>query len=215
MEQAGNLFGDNAGTGQSLGSSITLCCISPFLNYPDMPQRMVQVLNMQQSLDQTPSSACCSPINPGRLALRADALALSAWLVQGLEGKCGLVLCCCRSALAAAWLEMPLRRGGIAACACFSRLASLTLLLPNLLELFLLSGMVICQTSRCPFAPGSCPLFQVSDFRLAAAFTAFAINGPPVQGGLPVFTWKRFNRTRHQGLPESYNFDFVTMRPIL
>ncbi|RLW00101.1 hypothetical protein DV515_00009009, partial [Chloebia gouldiae] len=63
--------------------------------------------------------------------------------------------------------------------------------------------------------PAGCYDSKVSDFRLAAAFTASAINGPPVQGGLPVFSWRRFNRTRHQGLPESYNFDFVTMRPIL
>ncbi|KAM4902232.1 phospholipase B-like 1 [Sylvia borin] len=63
--------------------------------------------------------------------------------------------------------------------------------------------------------PAGCYDSKVSDFRLAAAFTASAINGPPVQGGLPVFSWRRFNRTRHQGLPESYNFGFVTMRPIL
>uniref|UniRef100_A0A8B9U2V8 Phospholipase B-like n=1 Tax=Anas zonorhyncha TaxID=75864 RepID=A0A8B9U2V8_9AVES len=63
--------------------------------------------------------------------------------------------------------------------------------------------------------PAGCYDSKVSDFRLASAFTATAINGPPVQGGLPVFTWRRFNHTRHQGLPESYNFKFVTMRPIL
>ncbi|XP_074934983.1 phospholipase B-like 1 [Phalacrocorax aristotelis] len=63
--------------------------------------------------------------------------------------------------------------------------------------------------------PAGCYDSKVSDFRLASAFTATAINGPPVQGGLPVFTWRQFNHTRHQGLPESYNFHFVTMRPIL
>lgn len=89
---------------------------------------------MQQSLGQTLSSACCSPMKPGRIVLRADALTLSAWLVQGLEGKCGLVVCWCPSALAAAWLEMPVRWAGIAACACFPPLTSLTLL-SNLLEL--------------------------------------------------------------------------------
>lgn len=75
-------------------------------------------------------------------------------------------------------------------------------------------GMGACQPCN-NFALNSCPLLQVSDFRLASAFTATAINGPPVQGGLPIFTWRRFNHTRHQGLPESYNFKFVTMRPIL
>lgn len=119
---------------------------------------MVQVLNMQQSLGQTPSSACCSPIKPGRDVLRADALALSAWLVQGLAGKWGLVLYCCPSAPAAAWLEMLLRRRGIAAYARFPVLASLPCWW-NVPELLLLSGMGMgmCQSSRCPLGPGGCP----------------------------------------------------------
>lgn len=50
---------------------------------------------------------------------------------------------------------------------------------------------------------------------MAAKFTAYAINGPPVEKGLPIFSWVHFNKTKHQGLPESYNFDFVTMKPVL
>ncbi|XP_074024702.1 phospholipase B-like 1 isoform X2 [Numenius arquata] len=76
---------------------------------------------------------------------------------------------------------------------------------------------ICCREDLSPSfpVPAGCYDSKVSDFRLASAFTATAINGPPVQGGLPVFTWRRFNHTRHQGLPESYNFHFVTMRPIL
>lgn len=50
---------------------------------------------------------------------------------------------------------------------------------------------------------------------MASVFAAYAVSGPPVEDGLPVFSWKQFNGTKHQGLPEFYNFDFVTMRPIL
>lgn len=56
---------------------------------------------------------------------------------------------------------------------------------------------------------------QVADIHLASEYTAYAISGPTVQGGLPVFRWNRFNDTLHQGMPEVYNFDFITMKPIL
>lgn len=57
--------------------------------------------------------------------------------------------------------------------------------------------------------------FQVADIFLASEHTAHAISGPTVQGGLPVFHWKRFNKTLHKGMPEAYNFDFITMKPTL
>ncbi|XP_065418492.1 phospholipase B-like 1 isoform X2 [Chrysemys picta bellii] len=63
--------------------------------------------------------------------------------------------------------------------------------------------------------PAGCYDSKVADFHMASVFAACAVNGPPVEDGLPVFSWKKFNGTRHQGLPEFYNFDFVTMRPIL
>lgn len=56
---------------------------------------------------------------------------------------------------------------------------------------------------------------QVADLYLASEYTAHAISGPTVQGGLPVFHWTRFNETLHAGMPEAYNFDFITMKPIL
>ncbi|XP_077195395.1 phospholipase B-like 1 isoform X1 [Paroedura picta] len=63
--------------------------------------------------------------------------------------------------------------------------------------------------------PAGCYDSKVSDIHMAAKFTAYAINGPPVEEGLPVFSWLRFNQTKHQGLPDSYNFDFITMKPVL
>ncbi|XP_060101295.1 phospholipase B-like 1 [Heteronotia binoei] len=63
--------------------------------------------------------------------------------------------------------------------------------------------------------PAGCYDSKVSDFYMAAKFTAYAINGPPVEKDLPVFSWSRFNQTKHQGLPDSYNFDFITMKPML
>ncbi|KAG6924687.1 phospholipase B domain containing 1 [Chelydra serpentina] len=63
--------------------------------------------------------------------------------------------------------------------------------------------------------PAGCYDSKVADFHMASVFAACAVNGPSAEDGLPVFSWKQFNGTRHQGLPEFYNFDFVTMRPIL
>ncbi|KAM7115933.1 phospholipase B-like 1 isoform 1-T1 [Molossus nigricans] len=64
-------------------------------------------------------------------------------------------------------------------------------------------------------SPGGCYDTKVADIYLALEYTADAISGPTVQGGLPVFHWKRFNKTLHMGMPEAYNFDFITMRPVL
>lgn len=50
---------------------------------------------------------------------------------------------------------------------------------------------------------------------MAQMFTAEAVNGPTTQDGLPPFSWSRFNRTAHQGLPQTYNFSFITIQPLL
>ncbi|XP_074866748.1 phospholipase B-like 1 isoform X3 [Carettochelys insculpta] len=63
--------------------------------------------------------------------------------------------------------------------------------------------------------PSGCYDSKVSDFHMASVFAACAVNGPSVEDGLPVFSWKQFNGTKHQGLPEFYNFDFITVKPIL
>ncbi|ELV10131.1 Phospholipase B-like 1 [Tupaia chinensis] len=64
-------------------------------------------------------------------------------------------------------------------------------------------------------SPGGCYDTKVADIYLASQYTAYAISGPTVQDGLPVFHWNRFNKTVHQGMPEAYNFDFITMKPVL
>ena len=51
---------------------------------------------------------------------------------------------------------------------------------------------------------------------MAGEFQVEAVNGPTTQGGLPAFAWSGpFNATLHQGLPPSYNYTFIVMRPIL
>ncbi|CAO2607008.1 Phospholipase B-like 1 [Lemmus lemmus] len=64
-------------------------------------------------------------------------------------------------------------------------------------------------------SPGGCYDTKVADIFLAYQYAAYAISGPTVQGGLPAFKWNRFNKTLHVGMPEVYDFDFVTMKPIL
>lgn len=64
-------------------------------------------------------------------------------------------------------------------------------------------------------SPGGCYDTKVADIFLAYKYTAYAISGPTVQGGLPAFSWNRFNKTLHEGMPEVYDFDFITMKPIL
>ncbi|XP_075409447.1 phospholipase B-like 1 [Tenrec ecaudatus] len=64
-------------------------------------------------------------------------------------------------------------------------------------------------------APIGCYDTKVADMSLASQYGAYAISGPTVQDGLPVFHWGTFNKTLHQGMPEAYNFDFIRMKPIL
>ncbi|XP_041829845.1 phospholipase B-like 1 isoform X2 [Melanotaenia boesemani] len=63
--------------------------------------------------------------------------------------------------------------------------------------------------------PGGCYDSKVTDYQMALQLAAEAINGPTTQGGLRPFSWQSFNLTAHQGLPHSYRFAFVTMRPAL
>ncbi|XP_019726491.1 phospholipase B-like 1 [Hippocampus comes] len=64
-------------------------------------------------------------------------------------------------------------------------------------------------------SPGGCYDTKVTDFQMAAEFRAEAVNGPTTQGGLPPFTWDDFSDFGHRGLPQYYNFTFVTMKPLL
>ncbi|KAJ8251612.1 hypothetical protein GJAV_G00223210 [Gymnothorax javanicus] len=63
--------------------------------------------------------------------------------------------------------------------------------------------------------PGGCYDTKVTDFNMAKRFAAEAINGPTTQGGLPAFSWSKFNSTSHQGLPFTYNFTFLYTQPTL
>ncbi|KAI2658507.1 Phospholipase B-like 1 [Labeo rohita] len=63
--------------------------------------------------------------------------------------------------------------------------------------------------------PGGCYDTKVTDYHMAQMFVAEAVNGPTTQNGLPVFSWSRFNRTSHHGLPQTYNFTFTSMQPLL
>ncbi|XP_037611856.1 phospholipase B-like 1 isoform X1 [Sebastes umbrosus] len=63
--------------------------------------------------------------------------------------------------------------------------------------------------------PGGCYDTKVTDYRMAVQLVAEAINGPTTQGGLRPFSWRSFNLTTHRGLPHTYSFPFVTMRPTL
>ncbi|XP_022070200.1 phospholipase B-like 1 [Acanthochromis polyacanthus] len=63
--------------------------------------------------------------------------------------------------------------------------------------------------------PGGCYDTKVTDYQMALQLVAEAINGPTTQGGLRPFSWQSFNLTTHQGLPHTYSFPFITMRPTL
>ncbi|KAJ8254352.1 hypothetical protein COCON_G00209640 [Conger conger] len=64
-------------------------------------------------------------------------------------------------------------------------------------------------------SPGGCYDTKVTDFHMAQQFAAEVINGPTTQGGLPPFSWSKFNSTSHLGLPPTYNFPFLSMEPAL
>ncbi|XP_056143725.1 phospholipase B-like 1 [Lampris incognitus] len=64
-------------------------------------------------------------------------------------------------------------------------------------------------------SPGGCYDTKVTDFNMADKFSAEALNGPTTQGGLPPFSWDKFNTTSHEGLPQFYNFTFISMQPLL
>ncbi|XP_053113152.1 phospholipase B-like 1 isoform X2 [Hemicordylus capensis] len=76
---------------------------------------------------------------------------------------------------------------------------------------------ICCRADLNPKSPNpsGCYDSKVADLNMAAKFTAYAINGPTVEDGLSAFSWSKFNKTKHQGLPDSYNFDFITVQPVL
>ncbi|XP_068162191.1 phospholipase B-like 1 [Antennarius striatus] len=63
--------------------------------------------------------------------------------------------------------------------------------------------------------PGGCYDSKVTDYQMAVQLVSEAINGPTTQGGLRPFSWRSFNHSNLQGLPYTYNFPFITMKPRL
>ena len=50
---------------------------------------------------------------------------------------------------------------------------------------------------------------------MAKDLTAWVINGPTRGDSLKPFTWSQFKNQTHTGLPDVYDFDFVSMQPTL
>lgn len=64
-------------------------------------------------------------------------------------------------------------------------------------------------------SPVGCYDTKVSDMRMAKKFMTSAVNGPTMEGKLPAFSWSTFDNVKHEGLPTTYKFPFVTMQPTL
>ncbi|XP_071797643.1 phospholipase B-like 1 isoform X1 [Asterias amurensis] len=65
-----------------------------------------------------------------------------------------------------------------------------------------------------PFA-GGCTDTKATNLGMSETMSALAINGPTTSHGLPIFKWTKEFNISHIGLPESYNFDVVLMKPSL
>lgn len=74
----------------------------------------------------------------------------------------------------------------------------------------------ICCRGDLKFNPSNmgCYDTKVTDYFLALNFTSFAVSGPTVGGDseLPPFRWTR-SMPHHMGMPDVFNFSFVTMKP--
>jgi len=62
--------------------------------------------------------------------------------------------------------------------------------------------------------PFGCYDTKVTDSSLFWKMTSHAINGPTTQNNIPPFEWNHFNNFSHIGLPNLYNFKFVTVDPM-
>jgi len=58
-----------------------------------------------------------------------------------------------------------------------------------------------------------CTDTKVSDYQMALKRTAWVINGPTTGNSLAPFTWSDHQNTSHIGLPQTYDFDFIMMKP--
>jgi len=63
--------------------------------------------------------------------------------------------------------------------------------------------------------PMGCYDTKVTDYQSAISLISQAINGPTTSSGLPVFQWNMFPETERHGLPDKYNFTWITTAPSL
>lgn len=78
-------------------------------------------------------------------------------------------------------------------------------------------GDLIDPAVDTPRAKG-CYDTKITDFYLASQLTSFALSGPTTDHGMKPFSWSSFNSTvplRHEGMPDTYSFGFVEMKPDL
>lgn len=63
--------------------------------------------------------------------------------------------------------------------------------------------------------PDGCYDTKVTNFAMQAKAQCYAINGPTTTDNLPPFTWNNatFANLPHQGLPTTYNFDWIMTEP--
>ncbi|CAK9038124.1 Phospholipase-B 81 (PLB) [Durusdinium trenchii] len=54
---------------------------------------------------------------------------------------------------------------------------------------------------------------KVTNDRLVKNLQAEILNGPTRSHSLPTFSWSQFPKDRHEGLPQSYEFGFISTRP--
>ncbi|KAH9489509.1 Phospholipase B-like 1 [Bulinus truncatus] len=79
-------------------------------------------------------------------------------------------------------------------------------------------GDTICarfDLDKSPIGAG-CYDTKVSDFYMAQKLQADILNGPTTESGLPAFSWTgKFSKVSHVGLPQTYNFSFISTKPSL
>ncbi|KJE97432.1 hypothetical protein CAOG_09069 [Capsaspora owczarzaki ATCC 30864] len=65
-------------------------------------------------------------------------------------------------------------------------------------------------------SPDGCYDTKATNYARARLLQADALNGPTTANStLPAYSWSAFANLPHVGLPETYNFDFITVQPAL
>ncbi len=61
--------------------------------------------------------------------------------------------------------------------------------------------------------PDGCYDSKVTNYKMALNMESYAISGPSLESGLKPFAWSQFEEVPHVGLPKSYHFPWVYMKP--